>query len=130
MKDFYHWNKCKIALDGNRKYSHPKEREIWWCSIGMNVGTEIYGKGQDYTRPVLVANAEIGEGFMGIPLTSRLKEGKYSCIIKTTDDTLGTALVAQMRFLDKRRLTKRMSRASEEDYSRVMNCLLSLCKIL
>lgn len=127
-KDFDKWNKKKISIDSNKKYNHPKEKEVWWCSVGMNVGTEIYGKGDDYTRPVLIINAEIGEGFIGIPLTSKLKNGKYSCIIRF-NDKLGTALVSQIRNFDKRRLTKKIGRVVERDYTKVLDYLLSLCKI-
>jgi mRNA interferase MazF len=129
MKDFYSWNQKKIKIDGYKNYRHPKEREIWWCSIGVNVGTEIYGKGEDYTRPVLIINGEIGESFVGIPLTSKIKTGKYVCIIKTTEQ-LGTALVYQIRSFDKRRLVRKIGKVSHEDYKRVLECLFSVCKIL
>jgi mRNA interferase MazF len=39
------------------KEHHPpyfKNGEIWWCSIGENIGSEMYGKGEFYRRPVLV----------------------------------------------------------------------------
>ena len=60
MKDFYAWNEKKICLDQSKKYRHPREQEIWWCSIGLNVGTEIYGKGEDFARPVLIINSKLG----------------------------------------------------------------------
>ena len=59
MKDFNNQNEKKIKIDSKIKYGHPKEREIWWCSVGLNVGTEIYGKGEDFARPVLIINAEV-----------------------------------------------------------------------
>jgi mRNA interferase MazF len=93
MKDFNDWNKKKIKIDANQDFNHPKEKEIWWCSIGMNVGSEVFGKGHDYTRPVLVINAEGSESFIGIPLTSNIKNKKYSCIIKTDDGVLHLSLI-------------------------------------
>lgn len=51
-----------------RKY---KEWEIWWCSIGENVGIEINGKGDKFTRPVIVYHKFSKYGFMGIPLTTK-----------------------------------------------------------
>jgi hypothetical protein len=30
------------------------KREIWWCSLGVNVGFEQDGTGTNYDRPVLV----------------------------------------------------------------------------
>ena len=129
FEDFNKWNKRKIEIHASKKYKHPKEREIWWCSVGMNIGTEIYGKDKDYSRPVLIVNVENGNNFIGVPLTSKLKNRKYSCIIKSINSKLSTALVYQIRNFDKRRLVSKMSKANNEDYTRVINCILSLCKI-
>lgn len=129
MKDFYTWNEKKISIDSNKKFNHPKEKEVWWCSVGLNIGTEIFGKGQDYTRPVLIINSESSENFIGIPLTSKLKTGKYSCIIKSPDNIPHTALTYQIRSFDKRRLTKRMFMLGDFEYKKVIDKLQILYKI-
>lgn len=128
MKDFHDWNKKKIKIDENRTFNHPKEKEIWWCSVGVNIGCEVYGKGLDYTRPVLVINAEGSESFIGIPLTSNIKNKKYSCIIKTDDDVLHTVLVYQIRSFDKRRLMERKYALSNEEYSKIEKYFKKLYK--
>ncbi|MBP6931255.1 MAG: type II toxin-antitoxin system PemK/MazF family toxin [Candidatus Pacebacteria bacterium] len=128
-KDFDKWNKKKIKINQNVTFNHPQEKEIWWCSIGMNVGSEVYGKGDDYTRPVLVINAEGSESFIGIPLTSKVKNRKYSCIIKTDDGILHTALVYQIRSFDKRRLTERKYILSDEEYSKIQEYFSKLYKL-
>lgn len=129
MKDFHDWNKKKIKIDGFVEFQHPKEGEIWWCSIGVNIGSEVYGKGADYTRPVLVINAEGSESFIGIPLTSNIKSRKYACIIKTDDEVLHTALIYQIRSFDKRRLTERKYILSKEEYSKVKKYFNKLYKL-
>ncbi len=43
MKDFNSWNITKIKLDSIKTFKHPKEKEIWWCGIGINIGSEVYG---------------------------------------------------------------------------------------
>ena len=129
MKDFDDWNKKKIKIDANQDFNHPKEKEIWWCSIGMNVGSEVFGKGHDYTRPVLVINAEGSESFIGIPLTSNIKNKKYSCIIKTDDGVLHTALLYQIRSFDKRRLTERKYVLSNEEYVKIEEYFRKLYKL-
>ncbi len=129
MKDFYAWNEKKIKLDGYKKYKHPKERAIWWCSIGMNVGTEIYGKGEYYVRPVVILNAEIGESFIGIPLTSKIKSGKYCCVVRVKERKLSTALIHQIRNFDKRRLIKKIGILESENYKKILNQLRILYKL-
>ncbi len=129
MKDFTGWSKRKIKIDSNQNFNHPKEKEIWWCSIGVNIGSEVYGKGYDYTRPVLVINSEGAESFIGIPLTSKIKSKKYSCILKTDDGVLHTALVYQIRSFDKRRLAERKYVLSDGEYSKIQNYFKKLYKI-
>jgi mRNA interferase MazF len=95
----------------------------------VNVGSEVFGKGHDYTRPVLVINAEGSESFIGIPLTSNIKNKKYSCIIKTDDNVLHTVLVYQIRSFDKRRLTERKYILSNEEYSKIEEYFKKLYKL-
>jgi mRNA interferase MazF len=129
MKDFINWNKTKIKLDGLTTYRHPKEKEIWWCGVGVNVGSEIYGKGERFSRPVLVINSEGTQTFIGIPLTSGVNPKKYSCLIKTEDDVLHTALVYQIRSFDKRRLQEKMYTLSDNEYSLIKTYFQKLYKI-
>ncbi len=70
------WCRVIITLRAEDKKVLFKEGEIWWCSIGMNVGTEIFGKGRRFTRPVLVFKKFGSYSFLGIPITSQEKEGE------------------------------------------------------
>lgn len=74
MKDFDGWHpiKTKIELDG--KTPTIRQREIWWGSIGVNIGVEQDGKNRLYERPVLVVRKFNHRHFMGIPLTTQLKD--------------------------------------------------------
>ena len=53
-KDFDKWNETKklVHKDGTDKFYHT--REIWWCALGINVGFEQDGSGEEYRRPVLI----------------------------------------------------------------------------
>ncbi len=123
MKDFDSWNVKKKNIDKNQLFQHPKTGEIWWCRVGINVGSEIYGKGIDYVRPVLIINDEGDEGFIGVPLTSKIKNRKYACIIMEDDGTLATALVYQIKSFDKRRLVENHSTLSSEYFNRVLDII-------
>ena len=54
IKDFDGWHPCKKQIDQLKKRPTIRQREIWWCSIGVNVGVEQDGKNSLYERPVLV----------------------------------------------------------------------------
>jgi hypothetical protein len=43
-KDFWKWHSLKSEIEGHVFVSPFYEREIWWCSIGANVGAEEDGK--------------------------------------------------------------------------------------
>ena len=38
------WNSLKKHLAKKPADVYCNTREIWWCSVGMNIGTELYGK--------------------------------------------------------------------------------------
>ena len=47
------WIKEKLH---NKEHKPPlfKEGEVWWCYWGENVGIEINGKNDQFTRPVFI----------------------------------------------------------------------------
>lgn len=126
MKNFDDWNIKKKEIDYKVSFLHPRVRDVWWCSVGVNVGKEIYGKGTDYRRPVLVVNSEDAENFIGIPLSSKLKNRKYSRIIRTEDGVLHSALIYQIRVFDKRRLISLKTTLSQDEFTEVQEMFDSI----
>jgi len=53
-KSFDEWNTCKKALQKKGLYPTFKEREVWWCYLGANIGHEIDGSDSEFVRPALV----------------------------------------------------------------------------
>ena len=78
MKEFLAWIGIKQKLDdSNHKPPYFKEREIWWASIGENIGTEMNGKNSYFRRPVLIVRKLDTYSFVCVPLTSKQKEGSW-----------------------------------------------------
>ena len=69
------WNKIKKLLADSDKNFNFNEGEFWWCSVGMNLGEEIYGKGRTFSRPVLVLRKVSNFSCIALPLSKRLREG-------------------------------------------------------
>jgi mRNA interferase MazF len=128
-KDYRDWNAKKIKINLFSTFQHPKEMEIWWCRIGVNIGCEVYGKGKEYTRPVLIINSDGSENCICIPISSKVKNSKYSCVIKTNDGRLHTALVFQIRSIDKRRLKKKAYVLDLVEYQKIKIYFDKLYKI-
>ncbi len=119
VQDFFltllDWWRTMVLLRGRTSSPLFKEGEIWWCSIGLNIGTEIFGKGQKFTRPVLIFKKFNKDSFLGIPLTSRSKEGVWYVTI----DVRGTTrmgILSQIRVLDGKRLTTRIGSLTTENF--------------
>ena len=53
-KRFYEWIKVKKSLHESSIQKCVKEGEVWWCGMGENVGVEINGKNEEFSRPILV----------------------------------------------------------------------------
>jgi mRNA interferase MazF len=54
MKPFSEWSIEKERINSSKKRPLVKCGEIFWCSVGLNVGVEYDGKGKKFLRPVLV----------------------------------------------------------------------------
>jgi mRNA interferase MazF len=107
-KDFDEWNIIKQKRNTvNTQNLFFYEKEIWWCSVGVNIGSEQDGKGMTSTRPVLVFKKINERTFIAIPLTSNLKEDEQH-IPFYFEYNLHTLIVSQLRILDTKRLIKRM----------------------
>ena len=103
MKDFNKWHPLKKQLDAKERVPTFAEREIWWCSVGANVGYEIFGKSRVFTRPVLVIRKFGDFTFLGAPLTTSHKRGYYR-IPYRLEEKDGFVLLDQIRTYDARRL--------------------------
>jgi mRNA interferase MazF len=117
LKEFDAWNEIKKSTHAKEiidsLYFH--EREIWWCSLGVNIGVETDGKHENFERPMLVIKKFNGQMFWAIPLTTQEKIGKYYFPIKQ-EDKISFAGITQIRTLSSKRLIRKMGMVSEVDF--------------
>jgi mRNA interferase MazF len=112
FKDFDLWNSVKKKLDVHTAPAF-QEREIWWRSIGLNVGHEENGKNEFFNRPILVVRKFNQHIFLGIPLTSKTKDNKFYYQIHFKGKNQ-SAMLSQIRTIDSRRLTHRMGKITRD----------------
>jgi len=107
-KNFDSWNEKKKSIhqDGLVPFYH--QREIWWCSLGTNVGFEIDGTGENFDRPILILKGFNKNTFLGVALTGRKKEGKYYFYLGEVEGRPATAVLSQVRLIDTKRLVRKM----------------------
>ena len=115
---FQEWFKLKFALWNKQSNIVFKQGDVWWCSLGMNLGEEIFGKGLKFTRPVLVFRKFTSNSFLGLPLTTKGKEGSWYVDI-TIHGKKNWVILNQARILDKKRLTNRIAALDDYDLRKV-----------
>ncbi len=118
MKRFDEWNDLKKDLDEKEEFVIPKEREVYWASIGENIGYEQNGKGESFSRPVLIVKKYSKNMFFGVPLSTQIKEGSFFYNFTFLDET-SNALIVQSRLFDAKRLENRLGMISEEDFENI-----------
>lgn len=122
-KDFDSWNLRKKVID-NKESLAPlfKERDIWWLSVGINVGFEEDGKHENFVRPVLVLKKFNRMLFFGIPLSKQLKDNPYYFPITLKEETV-SALISQIRVFSSKRMWNKIGELDSKDYNEVLEYL-------
>lgn len=115
-KDFQKWHNKKSQVDQIEKRAFFHEREIWWCSLGLNVGFEQDGGGQDFLRPVIIFRKFNNEVFWAIPLTHTKKRTKHYLEFNLSGDFSSVAILSQIRLVDARRLSHKIGVMPEQDF--------------
>lgn len=126
IKEFLKWIGLKEKIHNDSKGPlYFKEGDIWWCAIGENIGIEINGKGDMFSRPVLVYKKLSSSGFMGIPLSTKQKEGTWFVSISFQEKNI-TANLAQSRIISSNRMYQKMGELDETDFAKAKDGFLRL----
>ncbi len=73
-KDFDTWNIQKKEIHESGEGRFYRAREVWWCSLGINIGFEQDGTGKTSDRPVLILKPFSRHVCLIVPLTSSKKK--------------------------------------------------------
>ncbi len=119
---FDQWNEIKKKLHFSRNPVFCNPREIWWCYLGMNIGTEQNGKHDIFERPVLVIQVFSKETCRIIPLTSGIRNDKHHISIHYNNE-MGSLILAQTRSISAKRLSRRMCWLEENQFKSVIRKL-------
>ena len=126
IQKFQEWADKKTEIQRLTKIPFFSERDIWWISVGKNIGNEQEGKGKKFLRPVLIIRKFNTQIFYGIPLSSKIKNhNKYyfSFVFKNQEIS---ALISQMKLFDAKRLQDKMGRVSHESFTKIKNSFIEL----
>jgi len=125
-KDFDQWNEKKKWLDaGTHQPPLVSEGEIWWASVGENIGSEIGGKSALFSRPVIILKKLSHDFYFVIPTTTQERKGSWYVDFRQQGRNM-IACLHQSRATDYRRLSSKLGTLDDEDFVRVIEGFSSL----
>ena len=113
-KDFKRWNSRKIEINSITKLPFFKEREIWMCSIGINVGYEQDG-GIGFMRPIIILKKFNNKVLWSVPVTNINKNNIYHFDFYIVGKR-NSAILSQLRLIDAKRLDYKIGVLNKEDF--------------
>lgn len=125
-KDYKIWHGLKTFINNFKSRKLFNEREVWFCNLGMNIGFEQDGKGNDYLRPVIIIRKFNNEIFWAIPLTKAIKSGRYYYRLKFEATTWSFAILSQIRLIDSKRLKYKVGTIKAVDLVQIKTKLKQL----
>ena len=125
-KDFDSWNIQKKIIHnlGKNKYYHP--RDIWWCSLGTNIGFEQDGTGVKKARPITIISGFSKNVCLIIPLTTSQKNSKYYLKIGKVSNKNASAIISQIRLIDTKRLIKKIGVINKSKFEEIKKAVKDL----
>jgi mRNA interferase MazF len=129
VKDFDGWNVNKQKI--NKSLSRPlnfKKGQIWWVSCGVNIGTEIDGKGQIFLRPFLVLKKNYHKSAICLPLTSPNDKERNYYFLTEIKNKKSVIVFSQIRNIDTQRFYKHYAEISEKKFEEILSKLFDYIK--
>jgi mRNA interferase MazF len=117
--------KSEINNDG----SHPvgyREREVWLCNLGENIGFEEDGKGARFVRPVLIMKIYSRRFCHVVPFSTTERRGRFYYAFDAGTGKVSIALLSQSRPVDSFRLMRKIGVAREKDFEQIRNQVADL----
>ena len=102
-----------------------KRGEIFWCYLGINVGSEQNGAGSKLTRPVVVIAIFSDRFFLVAPLTTKKHEGDWYLNIAFNDSCV---ILNQIRPVDIKRLRQGIGNITDQELNEIIDKYIKLIR--
>ncbi len=124
------WNETKKSLQKSEHFQHLyfKERDIWWCSLGLSIGGEAHGKGEAFRRPILILKKLSADLCIALPLSTQEKRGTWFTAI-TFLNQKRSVMLYQIRLLHKKRFQHKMGGLDHRQFMHIKEKLEILLEL-
>jgi mRNA interferase MazF len=109
IKDFDAWNTIKKRVQDETRLVNIREGEIRWVTFGVNVGSEIDGKGVSFARPALIIHVIGSHLALVIPLSTKIKDVAGYVAIQWKGKTVSLC-IHQLKVISQKRILSRMGK--------------------
>ena len=108
MKDFDSWNQLKKKIDEKDTLldKFPKEGEVWMADVGLNIGYEQNGSGDNFSRPMLIVKKFNNHMFWAVPLSTKQKSLDFYFNYIDLNGEKASAILAQMKLVSVKRFKR------------------------
>ncbi len=125
-KNFTDWSNQKEIIHGKEKEVFCHVRELWWCALGLNIGSEQDGAGKEYSRPVLVLKSFSADTSLVIPLTTSVRPHPLRPPVGMVGGKDANALLSQMRVIDTKRLVRKIGYLDQDIFEKIRKAVKEL----
>lgn len=121
LRWFSEWAKLKphIHFSSNQNV-FPKRREIWWVSLGQNIGVEMNGKNDAFERPVLVVKVFNVQALLVAPVSSMVHEDQYLFPFKNILGVLNVVNLSQLRTISSKRFRRKIGEMGTQEFGQIV----------
>ncbi|HTB32791.1 MAG TPA: type II toxin-antitoxin system PemK/MazF family toxin [Bacteroidia bacterium] len=126
-KEFDEWNIQKKSINAEPEGRLYRKREVWWCSLGINVGFEQDGSGKNYQRPVIILRGFSKQVCLIVPLTTSKKTNPYHVPVGIIEGKPAFVIISQIKLIDTKRLENKITvldKATFESIRKAVKALL------
>lgn len=124
-QQFNNWIKVKKKVHFQNNLPQIAEGEVWWCSMGKNVGIEINGKHTEFSRPVIIFKKLSRLGFLAIPLSTQPHRGSWYAPFDFLNKK-EFAVLSQIKIMSVARLYTRLGQIPNSDFIKIKRGLHKL----
>lgn len=119
-KNYLTWIPLKAKINNKKTTPSFKTRDVFWCYIGENIGCEEDGKGELFSRPVVIIKVFNKDFCLIVPLTTKIKQNKYYIQFEF-NERQQSAMISQIRSIDSKRLKSKIGTLSNKDFTLIQS---------
>ncbi|MGP8322150.1 MAG: type II toxin-antitoxin system PemK/MazF family toxin [Methanosarcinaceae archaeon] len=125
-KNFDEWNIQKKEIHNSGINKFYRDREIWWCDLGINIGFEQDGTREEKSRPVLILKGLSRNTCLIMPLTTSSERHPMRIFLGKIVNRNASAIISQIRVIDTKRLFKKINVLDKEKFEEIRKAVKNL----